>query len=56
MAEPDLPRTIGVPVRRPGIGAGVATVLPLGFQMAKGDRGNNVKDLQNAINAYFKLT
>src|SRR5690606_1935577 len=24
MAEPDLPRTIGVPVRRPGVGAGVS--------------------------------
>ena len=34
---------------------GVATVLPLGVPMAKGDRGNNVKALQTSLNAYFKL-
>ena len=34
---------------------GVATVLPLGVPMAKGDRGKNVKRLQIALNAYFKL-
>lgn len=34
---------------------GVATVLPLGVPMAKGDRGENVKALQTALNAYFKL-
>jgi SpoIID/LytB domain protein len=34
---------------------GVATVVPLGAPMAKGDRGKNVKRLQNALNAYFKL-
>ena len=34
---------------------GVATVLPLGVPMAKGDRGDNVKALQTALNAYFKL-
>jgi SpoIID/LytB domain protein len=34
---------------------GVATVLPLGTPMAKGDRGNNVKALQTALNAYLKL-
>jgi SpoIID/LytB domain protein len=34
---------------------GVATVLPLGAPMAKGDRGKNVKMLQTALNTYFKL-
>jgi len=34
---------------------GVATVVPLGAPMAKGDRGKNVKRLQNALNTYFKL-
>ena len=34
---------------------GVATVLPLGVPMAKGDRGKNVKRLQIALNAYFQL-
>jgi peptidoglycan hydrolase-like protein with peptidoglycan-binding domain len=34
---------------------GVATVLPLGVPMVKGDRGDNVKALQTALNAYFKL-
>ena len=34
---------------------GVATVLPLGAPMAKGDRGKNVKRLQIALNAYFQL-
>jgi peptidoglycan hydrolase-like protein with peptidoglycan-binding domain len=29
--------------------------VPLGAPMAKGDRGKNVKRLQNALNAYFKL-
>ncbi|MNR13364.1 hypothetical protein D3C85_1297680 [compost metagenome] len=29
-AEPDLPVTIGDEVRRPGMGAGVETVLPVG--------------------------
>jgi peptidoglycan hydrolase-like protein with peptidoglycan-binding domain len=34
---------------------GVAPVVPLGAPMAKGDRGKNVKRLQNALNTYFKL-
>jgi hypothetical protein len=34
---------------------GVATMVPLGAPMARGDRGKNVKRLQNALNTYFKL-
>ena len=34
---------------------GVATMVPLGAPMARGDRGKNVKRLQNALNIYFKL-
>ena len=30
MAEPERPLTMGVEIRRPGIGAGVSTVLPVG--------------------------
>jgi peptidoglycan hydrolase-like protein with peptidoglycan-binding domain len=34
---------------------GVATILPLGTPMAPGDRGDNVKALQTALNTYLNL-
>ena len=37
------------------ITSGVATILPLGTPMAQGNRGDNVKALQTALNAYLKL-
>ena len=37
------------------ITSGVATILPLGTPMARGNRGDNVKALQTALNAYLKL-
>ena len=37
------------------ITSGVATILPLGTPMAQGNRGDNVKALQPALNAYLKL-
>ena len=37
------------------ITSGVATILPLGTPMAQGNRGDNVKTLQTALNAYLKL-
>jgi peptidoglycan hydrolase-like protein with peptidoglycan-binding domain len=37
------------------IASGIATIVPLGVPMARGDRGNNVKLLQTQLNTYFKL-
>ncbi|CAB4766141.1 MAG: hypothetical protein F2714_04415 [Actinobacteria bacterium] len=37
------------------ITSGVATILPLGTPMASGDRGDNVKALQTALNTYLNL-
>jgi peptidoglycan hydrolase-like protein with peptidoglycan-binding domain len=37
------------------ITSGVATILPLGTPMAQGNRGDNVKALQTALNTYLNL-
>jgi SpoIID/LytB domain protein len=48
-AQLDVLRTAGL------ITSGSSTVLPLGVPLIKGNRGNVVKTLQTALNAYLKL-
>ena len=48
-AQLDVLRTAGL------ITSGTSTVLPLGVPLIKGNRGNVVKTLQTALNAYLKL-